>query len=203
MSDFRSTDETAFRSLFEITYPKVVAYVRRRSFDRGAVDDVVSEVYTTAWRRWADVDGQRDPLPWLYGIAGNVMRNQWRADSRRLQLVDRLEAQPAVTVAPDPADAVNEDGAAIREALSGLTFDDQEVLRLVAWEGLSHAEVGQVLDCSTNAVGIRIHRARQRLEEQLARTGRQPETATSPQANDTNTDHQSTELTDRQGGQPR
>ncbi|MEM7324428.1 MAG: RNA polymerase sigma factor [Actinomycetota bacterium] len=163
----RSADEASFRALFESTYPKLVAYARRRSFDRGSVDDVVSEVYATAWRRRADLDDRRDPLPWLYGIAANVLRNQWRADSRRLQLVDQLEAQPVAAAAPDPAAAADDGSAAIREALGRLTFDDQEVLRLVAWEGLSHAEVGEVLECSTNAVGIRIHRARLRLEEQL------------------------------------
>jgi RNA polymerase sigma-70 factor (ECF subfamily) len=57
----------------------------------------------------------------------------------------------------------------LRAALQRLSFDDQEVLRLVAWEGLSHAEVAQVLQCSTNAVGIRVHRARQRLEIELDR----------------------------------
>ncbi|MEM7275965.1 MAG: RNA polymerase sigma factor, partial [Actinomycetota bacterium] len=159
----------AFRRLFEQTYPKLVAYARRRSFDAAAVDDAVSEVYATAWRRRAERDPAREPLPWLYGIAGNVLRNQWRADSRRLRLVERLETQPRPTV-PGPAE-VDADADRIRAALAGLTFDDQEVLRLVAWEGLSHAEVGEVLGCSTNAVGIRVHRARQRLEQQLG-TGR-------------------------------
>ena len=196
MNETRSTDEVAFRSLFEATYPKLVAYVRRRSFDAGAVDDVVSEVFATAWRRREDLEDQRDPLPWLYGIAGNVLRNQWRADSRRLRLVDRLEAQPTATAAPDPADAADGGSAAIRDALSRLTFDDQEVLRLVAWEGLSHAEVGLVLDCSTNAVGIRVHRARLRLEEQLAAG---PLTTDTDRTSSGNTN----ESTDRQGGQPR
>lgn len=159
--------ESAFRMLFETTYPKIVAYARRRSFDAAGVEDAVSEVYATAWRRRDDLTPGRDPLPWLYGIAGNVLRNQWRSDSRRLQLVDKLEAQPSAGPAPDPADAVDSGAAAIRDAMAKLAFDDQEVLRLVAWEGLSHAEVGQVLDCSTNAVGIRVHRARQRLEQQL------------------------------------
>lgn len=167
MNESSPDDEAIFRKLFETTYPKLVAYARRRSFDRTGVDDVVSEVYATAWRRRSDLNDTKDPLPWLYGIAGNVLRNQWRADSRRLQLVDRLESQPVPATMPDPADDADGGSVAIRSAMSNLTFDDQEVLRLVAWEGLSHREVGEVLDCSTNAVGIRIHRAKQRLEEQL------------------------------------
>jgi RNA polymerase sigma-70 factor (ECF subfamily) len=160
----RSADEAAFRDLFNSTYQALVAYARRRSIDVGEADDIVSEVYAIAWRRRADLAPDSPSLPWLYGIAANVMRNQWRASTRRLQLVERLEAEPQPGPSGDPADRA---GAEIRSALERLSFDDQEVLRLVAWEGLSHEAVGHVLGCTTNAVGIRIHRARQRLEKEL------------------------------------
>jgi RNA polymerase sigma-70 factor, ECF subfamily len=35
------------------------------------------------------------------------------------------------------------------------------------WEGLTHAETAHVLGCSTNAVAIRLHKARKRLQEEL------------------------------------
>jgi RNA polymerase sigma-70 factor (ECF subfamily) len=166
----QTSEEAAFRDLFNATYPKLVAYARRRSFDTSNADDVVSEVYATAWRRRDSLDAAEPPLPWLYGIASNVLRNQWRSESRRLQLVERLEAQPAATPtnAPGESDDLHSDlHEEIRSALKRLSFDDQEVLRLATWEGLPQAEIGQVLGCSTNAVGIRLHRARQRLETEL------------------------------------
>lgn len=155
--------------MFESTYRPLLAYARRRLADHADADDLVAEVFAVAWRRRAEirtgVDGAGSPLPWLYGIAGNVLRNQRRAGQRRLRLVDEIGAQPAVTAtAPDPADR---SGADIRAALDGLPHDDQELLRLVAWEGLSHADVAEVLGCSVNAVAIRVHRARQRLADQL------------------------------------
>jgi len=155
-------EERVFRQLFADTYPALVAYARRRvAADR--VDDVVAEVYATAWRRRADLDPATPPLPWLYGVAANTVRNLRRSDERRLRLVERIGAEPAPAGTGDPSDGD------LRAALQRLSFDDQEVLRLVAWEGLSHAEVAQVLQCSTNAVGIRVHRARQRLEIELDR----------------------------------
>lgn len=169
-------DEAAFRRLFVATYGALSAYARRRSSDLTEADDIVAEVYAVAWRRRADIDRQAQPLPWLYGIAANVIRNTRRADSRRLQLVKRLQAQPQVQQpGPDGAAAVDASGVEIRDALDRLSFDDQEVLRLVAWEGLSHEEAGQALGCTANAVGIRIHRARRRLEARLA-TGPAPAT---------------------------
>ena len=166
MSDGRPAtidDESAFRRLFVDTYPSLVAYARRR-VPPDRADDVVAEVYATAWRRRADLDPATSPLPWLYGVAANAIRNLRRADERRLRLVERIEAQPAPAERADPSEAP---GGELRAALHRLSFDDQEVLRLVAWEGLSHAEAGRVLECSANAVGIRIHRARKRLEIEL------------------------------------
>jgi RNA polymerase sigma-70 factor (ECF subfamily) len=158
-------DDGAFRQLFDDTYPAVVAYARRRvAPDR--VDDVVAEVYATVWRRRADLDPTASPLPWLYRVAANVIRNLRRGDERRLRLVERIEAQPPPAIG---GELPNGPAANLRAALERLSPDDQEVLRLVAWEGLSHAEVGQAMDCSTNAVGIRIHRARKRLEIELDR----------------------------------
>lgn len=157
-------DDDWFRWLFDDNYQKLIAYARRRTNDWSDADDVVSEVFATAWRRRDDRDTTAPALPWLYGIAANTIRNQRRASGRRLRLVDHLQAQPPKRGSADPAERSGSDLVA---ALSELSFDDQEVLRLVAWEGLTHVEVGQVLGCSTNAVGIRIHRARQRLQAHL------------------------------------
>ncbi len=167
-----SLEQALFRQLFTSTYSRLVAYARRRSFDFSEADDVVSEVYSIAWRRREDIPADTPALPWLYGIAANVLRNNRRAGSRRLQLVERLQTEPTAAnaaVAGDTEDPDSTDGAAddLRMALDRLSWDDQEVLRLVTWEGLSHSEAGQALGCSTNAVGIRIHRARQRLETEL------------------------------------
>jgi RNA polymerase sigma-70 factor (ECF subfamily) len=55
------------------------------------------------------------------------------------------------------------------EALSRLSDADQELLRLVAWEELDHAEIAQVLGVSVNAVAIRLHRARARFEQAMVK----------------------------------
>lgn len=157
-------DERWFRDVFETTYGDLVAYARRRAAGAAEADDVVAEVYAIAWRRRADLDRSRAARPWLYGIAANVLRNQRREGTRRLQLVDRLESQPDPRSTGDPSDRP---GGELRAALARLSPDDQEVLRLVAWEGLSHDEAGQALGCTANAVGIRIHRARRRLQAEL------------------------------------
>lgn len=178
--DEASDDEAWFRELFDASYTPLVAYARRRVLDLGEADDVVSEAFAIAWRRRHERDRSVSALPWLYGIASNVTRNQTRSRGRQLRLVERLGAQPRPAGVGDPAERP---GADLRQALGGLSFDDQELLRLVAWEGLTHAEVGTALGISTNAVGIRMHRARERLRQRLdagADTDAGPTEATEP-----------------------
>ncbi|MFW2381648.1 MAG: RNA polymerase sigma factor [Acidimicrobiales bacterium] len=153
-----------FRRLFEATYPSVVAYARRRTNSSTDADDVVAEIYTTAWKRADALLAADVPLAWLYGVGLNVLRNRRRGSDRHLRLV--TEATSAAQTKPpiaDPSEAV-----IVREALGSLPDDDAELIRLIAWEGLSHAEAAAVLGCSTNAVGIRLMRARQRLDDALS-----------------------------------
>jgi RNA polymerase sigma-70 factor (ECF subfamily) len=57
----------------------------------------------------------------------------------------------------------------LRDAIERLRPEDREVLRLVLWEQLTHAEAAVVLGCSVNAVAQRLHTARQRLRADLTR----------------------------------
>ena len=162
-----TSDREWFQGLFDAAYTPLLAYARRRTNDPAEADDVVAEVFTVAWRRRAQRHGdprrQAAELPWLYGIASNVIRNQQRSNRRRLRLVERLGSQPP-PVQPDPAELAAE---TLRAALDRLPWDDREVLRLIAWDGLTHAEVGAVLGVSANAVAIRVHRARKKLAAEL------------------------------------
>ena len=97
----------------------------------------------------------------LFGVAYRVIANQRRAAGRRLQLTERLKL---ALVPPSRPPAALAD---VTEALATLSDGDQEILRLAAWEGLSHAEIGQVLAITPNAAAIRLHRARRRLEGAL------------------------------------
>ena len=66
-------------------------------------------------------------------------------------------------------------------AIDRLLPGDREALRLVEWDGLSHAQAAQVLGCSANAVAARLHRARARLRTDLAAGPRSsPSPAMSP-----------------------
>ena len=59
------------------------------------------------------------------------------------------------------------------EALASLSPADQELLRLVAWEELRNHQIAQVMGITANAVAIRLHRARARFTDALARASKE------------------------------
>jgi RNA polymerase sigma factor (sigma-70 family) len=141
----------------------VRAYVRRR-IGRDEADDVVADVFVVAWRRIEDVPAEA--RTWLLGIARRVLANRHRAAKRQRALYERL-AREAETETVVGSLAGNERVGAVLRALASLAPADREVLLLVTWDGLSHAEAAEVLGVSPTTSAMRLHRARQRLERAL------------------------------------
>ena len=155
--------EKLLASLFDSAYAPIMAYARRRTPQLSDAEDMVAETFVVVWRRLDDLpEHETERLPWLYGIARRVVANQRRSAARRGRLRDRIElvAASQAVQAPSPLHAV-------LDAIGRLRETDQEVLRLVAWEGLSHADVGVALGISRNAAAIRLHRARAHLEREM------------------------------------
>jgi len=166
----QSEAQSGFAQIYEAHYRSVVAYARRRSVSIADADEIVSETFLTAWRRLDVVPAGNEALPWLFAVARRVIANRRRADRRRSDLGTRLARQRS-TDGPgvDAGLMATEEQRRVLDSLSRLKSDDQELLRLVAWEDLSHRQVGQVLGCTEAAVAVRLHRARARLGKELAK----------------------------------
>lgn len=162
MTARRPPDVVRFETVFEAHHRRVLAYALRRLRTEADAEDAVAETFAVAWRRIDRLPAATAALPWLLAIGRRVVANQNRGIARRLRLGLRLVSEPRPAPAPDietPA----------LEALAGLPGDDQELLRLLAWDGLTQAEAGVVLGISANAVAIRLYRVRRRFAEELAR----------------------------------
>jgi len=167
-ADRAASPEARFNAVFSRHYPAVFGYAARR-LGRDEAGDAAAEVFTVAWRRLDRVPPEPEVLPWLYGVARRVLANHERAANRRL----RLEAK-AATVATAATPGPGASGLDVEEALARLGRADREVLRLAAWEELTPLEIAAVMGCSPNAAAVRLHRARQRLAEEMQRGGSTP-----------------------------
>jgi RNA polymerase sigma-70 factor, ECF subfamily len=160
-------DQERFRRLFDDAYRPLLAYALRRTDEAADAEDVVAETMLVAWRRQRDLPAGEDAIPWLYGVARRVLANQRRSRARRRRLERLLQPLLRQSTHQEEIEPVD----AVIAATRRLPPSDQEVLRLAAWENLSHAQIGTVLGCSENAATLRLHRARRRLREELLKEG--------------------------------
>jgi RNA polymerase sigma factor (sigma-70 family) len=156
-------DAHRFTGMYDGCRQRVWAYVVSRA-GRQVADEVVSETFAIAWRRLDDVP--EPALPWLLGVARNVLRDNIRAETRR----EALNAELRAWTEGDVADQVTERLGVLR-ALAELPEDDREVLLLIAWQGLSPKDAARVVGCSSAAFRVRLHRARKRLKQAMEPAG--------------------------------
>ena len=169
--DGRSLDpETRFRGIYDEHLAQISAYALRRTSSPEDAADVVAETFLVAWRRLDDVPSGSETKLWLYGVARRVLANKRRGEARQGHLASRL-AQELRIFTDAPPSSVAELLEGLAEAFSALSKDDQDLLGMAVWEELDAASIGTVLGCSANAVRIRTHRARRRLESELRRQG--------------------------------
>jgi RNA polymerase sigma factor (sigma-70 family) len=167
VSDVHRAEEERFRRLFNAAYRPLLAYALRRAESAADAEEIVAETFLVAWRRKRDLPSGDDAIPWLYGIARRVLANQHRSRARR-RAIERL-LRPLARVAGEPDDRAPV--RAVVAAAQRLPAADQEVLRLAAWEDLSHAQIAVALGCTENAAALRLHRARKRLRAELMKEG--------------------------------
>lgn len=157
--------ERAFAAFFNEHEHKLRAFALRRTASPAWADEIVAGVMVIAWRRFNDIPPEA-PFGWLCGVAFRVARNDERGRRRYVRLIDQAvaEAETRPLVAYLESDALlAEQLEAVVAAFQVLGDLDQEVLRLVAWEGLNGRDLAAALDTSEPAARKRVSRARERL----------------------------------------
>jgi RNA polymerase sigma-70 factor (ECF subfamily) len=159
--------EPQFEALYWRHQRDLAAFIRRR-VPVDAVEDVLAETFVVAWRRLDDIPTEE--RPWLYGVARNVIRNTYRAEARQRALHVRIAEDVETTTGDAAFDDAIASRADLVHAWNQLSETEQEVIALVAWDGLGNAEAAQVLGVTTSAFAVRLFRARRRLLHLLERS---------------------------------
>jgi len=139
-----------------------------------AIDEVMQEVALAAVRQKAPLSDPEKAAPWLYRLAVRQTLLYRRKQGRRRKLIDRYAERFQPTEAdkghPDPLRwlLAEERAARVREAMSRLARRDAEILMLKYNEDWSYLALAEHLGISHSAVEARLHRARQRLRDELA-----------------------------------
>ena len=156
-------DATALRELYDRYGRVVYSLAYRLTGDATLSEECVQDVFVALWRRAADFDPTRAKLTtWLFTVARNRAIDLGRQKARRPELRDDLEAAGS---APDAADlaAAADESQRLAEAMAELPEDQLAVLRLAYFDGLSHAEISELIGIPLGTVKGRVRLALERL----------------------------------------
>jgi len=158
-------------------YRYVLSVVR----DASSAEDLTQETLLRAHRKLKSLDDVTRLVPWLYRIATNVCHDRFRRASRRHRAgslksdVESAAAEDLAQTVADPAPRLDkvmeqkEMSSCVQDYLAGLSDSYRAVILLHDAEGLTNPEIAAMLGVSLPTVKIRLHRARVRLRDALAR----------------------------------
>jgi RNA polymerase sigma-70 factor (ECF subfamily) len=172
-TDFTSgSSEDRLRSLFETYSSTIFGYAVRAGLSKQDAQDVLSEVFVVCKRRLEDVPLGSVAKLWLIGVARNVVRQTRRQAIREERMLGRLRRRTDWLPSRNIEQVVSSSQMdRLSVALDRLPPKEQEIVKLIIWEEMNHADAGKLLHCSPNASRIRYHRAITRLRESLLQDG--------------------------------
>ncbi|WP_328673245.1 RNA polymerase sigma factor [Streptomyces sp. NBC_00328] len=160
-----------FALLYDRYAPDIHRYAARRLGD-SAADDITADTFLVAFRIRSRYDRTRaNARPWLYGIAGNLIGKQRRAEVRALRALARTGCDPLAASGSEfwieDTDSRIAAQGPLAGALAGLSAPDRHVLLLVAWAELTYQEVAEALGIPVGTVRSRLNRARRKVRTAL------------------------------------
>jgi RNA polymerase sigma-70 factor (ECF subfamily) len=178
MERLASGHDGALNSLMERHSGPVFQFLYRMLANEQDANDLAQETFVRVYRHRERYDGGKFTT-WLYTIASNLARNEYRRRSRHPDVSLQAEREetggtlgdvlPAADIAPSDVLENAELQAAVRAAVQRLPDDLKEAVVLCEWEQMSAAEAAAVLETTVKGIESRLYRARKLLREKLKR----------------------------------
>jgi RNA polymerase sigma-70 factor (ECF subfamily) len=161
-------DRGAFQILYLRYADPLYGFAVRRLGSAADAEDLVATVFLEAWRqRSRIICHERSLRPWLFGVASNLVRRQFRTRHRHGRALDTLAQQRDLSAEQDAqhdAAAIKAEADHVLRRCASLPKAQRDVLRLRVWEHLSYEEIALVMGVPVGTVRSRLARARRRLE---------------------------------------
>lgn len=152
------------RSIYRSYGGLVYAVAYKVLGERGLAEEATQQAFLKAWRAAQGFDDRRELGPWLAAIARRVAIDLYRREA--LRAADPLDSvpssEPSLISSPESAEAIS-DVWEVRRAVARLPADEQEVIRLKHFDGMTHVDIAERLGVAVGTVKSRSFRAHKRL----------------------------------------
>lgn len=164
-------DRPDFESLYDRCFPRVYNYLVYALADAAAAEDAASAVFEKALAGLPSFDPAKGAVEaWVFAIARNAVRDQYRARRRRSWLpLDWFLERPDGAPADEELLVRDESARALVRALAALDERERSVLALKYGAGMANTEIAEQEGLGTSHVGVLVHRAVKKLQIALAK----------------------------------
>ena len=167
-------NQAALEALYDRYVRQVYSLVLSILRDPYAAEDVAQEVFFSVWKRATSFNAERGrPATWLLSIAHHraidALRRQRRRDARETPLDQEGEAFHTRSTDPGPVEITMllDDREQIREALQKLPLEQQRVIVLAYFQGLTQVEISELLKQPLGTVKTRIRLGLAKLRQSM------------------------------------
>ena len=157
----QSVEPASLEALFRQSYTSIVQSLALVGGDLAAAEEATQEAFAQAWVSWSRISGYDNPGAWVRRVAINKLRNAHRSRLRGEAAVERMTSE--VSSGPSPAEPESD----LMVGLQGLPHKQRLCAVLFYVDGLSTAEVAQIMGISQGSVSQHLNRARTALRAHL------------------------------------
>ena len=173
----QSGDEQAYNSLFTLYRPRVYRIVRYILRDDADADDVVQDIFLKLFKALGSFRHESSFFTWIYKVAVNAARSSLSSRAREAHLLADSGSQvleETYSSEADQPEIVHQRTEQVRMldlAMTGLPPKLREPFLLRELDGLSYAEIAELMHCPVGTVRSRISRAKSFLAKRVAAPG--------------------------------
>lgn len=159
-----SGDTVAFEAFYKIYYPRLFRFILRMTRQPEAVEELIQETLLVIWDKPYGFNQESKISTWVFGIA---YRKTLKAISKTAQRDKDIDIDELTDTMGDPAanparSLENQDW--LNSALASLPAEQQAVIELTFYHGLSYQDIARILGCPENTVKTRMFHARKKLQ---------------------------------------
>jgi RNA polymerase sigma-70 factor (ECF subfamily) len=168
-----SGNDTALTFLMRRWSARLIAFLERLCGTHATACDLAQETFVRVYKHRHRFRHSQKFSTWLFAIATNLARNHARWQRRHpVTLLEHEELCDLGKESPEGCPAAHlekdERARAVRRAILSLPAEQKEALILSTYEGLSHADIAEVMGTTPKVVEMRLYRARKDLSSLLA-----------------------------------
>ncbi len=173
LADIVAGNQAAFEQLYRLYEIRVFQYISTLVSNSALAEEIVGDTMMAVWRGAGTFSGCSRISTWIFGIARHKALDALRRTTRTQREVDLDGAAELVSSEDSPFDQVqrSQTESLTKQALSTLSRDHAEILRLVFYEELPYEDIATLLSIPTNTVKTRVFYAKQQLKRHLERLG--------------------------------